>query len=173
VTGCLARSKRAERRGLLRFAALTLGAGPQTHVYLDAGNPGWIRPVARLARPLRAAGVAVADGFALNVSNFFGTERTVRYGRALSRRLGGEHFVVDTGRNGNGPSRTDAGGPRWCNPPGRALGRDPTTSTGRQGVDAYLWVKEPGVSDGSCRAGAPPAGVWWPEYALELVRNAG
>jgi endoglucanase len=38
-------------------------------------------------------------------------------------------------------------------------------------VDAYLWVKQPGASDGTCRAGAPPAGHWWPEYALQLVRN--
>ena len=106
------------------------------------------------------------------MSNFFRTGTAVAYGRALSRRLGGAHFVIDTSRNGNGPSlQDDAGGPKWCNPPGRAIGRSPTTSTGQPKVDAYLWVKQPGASDGSCRAGAPPAGHWWPEYALQLVRN--
>jgi endoglucanase len=172
-SACLTRSQRAERAGLLRFAVRTLGATRRARVYLDAGNPGWIRPAARLVRPLRAAGIAAADGFALNVSNFFRTDRSVRYGLALSARLGGRHFVVDTGRNGRGPSRAGGKAPAWCNPPGRALGRNPTTSTGRARVDAYLWVKEPGMSDGACRPGAPPAGVWWPEYGLELVRNAG
>ncbi|MCW2873942.1 glycoside hydrolase family 6 protein, partial [Actinacidiphila oryziradicis] len=38
-------------------------------------------------------------------------------------------------------------------------------------VDAYLWVKRPGESDGSCR-GAPPAGQWWSDYALRLARAA-
>ena len=170
---CLTGSQRAERLALVRFAVRTLRARPRARVYVDAGNPGWIRPASRLVRPLRAAGIEAADGFALNVSNFFGTDRTVRYGRSLSRRLHDKHFVVDTGRNGRGPSRTGRGGPVWCNPPGRAIGHSPTTRTGRPRVDAFLWVKEPGVSDGACRPGAPPAGVWWPEYGLELVRNAG
>ena len=32
----------------------------------------------------------------------------------------------------------------WCNPPGRGLGARPTTRTGNQLVDAFLWVKRPG-----------------------------
>jgi endoglucanase len=173
VAGCVAPAARAERTALLRFAVRTLAARPGVSVYIDAGNVGWVRPPSRLAPALRSAGIADADGFALNVSNFYGTAATIRYGRALSARLGGAHFVVDTGRNGNGPSRADdRRGPKWCNPPGRALGRDPTTNTGVAGVDAFLWVKEPGASDGSCRRGAPPAGQWWPDYALELVRNS-
>ena len=47
---------------------------------------------------------------------------------------------------------------------------DPTTDTGQGLVDAYLWVKEPGTSDGTCRGG-PAAGQWRPQYALELARN--
>ena len=50
------------------------------------------------------------------------------------------------------------------------LGRDPTTDTGQGLVDAFLWVKEPGTSDGTCRGG-PAAGQWRPQYALELARN--
>jgi endoglucanase len=169
ASGCLSASARADRLALLRFAVDALTARPRATVYLDAGNAGWVRP-SRIAGLLGAAGVSRADGFALNVSNFYRTAPTVRYGRALSRRLGGAHFVVDTSRNGNGPSSA-RGDRRWCNPPGRALGRDPTTNTGSGLVDAYLWVKEPGVSDGSCRSGAPPAGQWWPEYALQLIRN--
>jgi endoglucanase len=169
---CLSPAAKAERYALLRDAVRTLKARPRVAVYIDAGNPGWVRPPQRLVGPLRASGVATADGFALNVSNFFRTGTVIRYGRALSRKLGGAHFVIDTSRNGNGPSlKDDAGGPKWCNPPGRAIGRSPTTDTGQRKVDAYLWVKQPGASDGTCRAGAPPAGQWWPEYALQLVRN--
>ena len=36
-------------------------------------------------------------------------------------------------------------------------------------VDAYLWVKRPGESDGECKGG-PKAGDWWPEYALGLAQ---
>jgi endoglucanase len=37
-------------------------------------------------------------------------------------------------------------------------------------VDAYLWVKQPGDSDGQCRTGAPAAGAWWADYALALAK---
>jgi endoglucanase len=169
---CLSPAARTERYALLKDAVRTLARLRRTSVYLDAGNPGWVRPPRRLLGPLRASGIRAADGFALNVSNFYRTGSVIRYGRALSRRLGGAHFVIDTSRNGNGPSlHDDPGGPKWCNPPGRALGRAPTTRTGQRRVDAYLWVKQPGASDGTCRAGAPPAGHWWPEYALQLARN--
>jgi endoglucanase len=169
---CLSTASRAERYALLAHAVRTFAALPNVAVYIDAGNPGWVRPPEQMVGPLRAAGIADADGFALNVSNFFRTGTVIRYGRALSRRLDGAHFVIDTSRNGNGPSlHDDPGGPKWCNPPGRAIGRSPSTRTRRPKVDAYLWIKRPGASDGSCRAGAPPAGHWWPEYALQLVRN--
>ena len=79
------------------------------------------------------------------------------------------HFVVDTGRNGDGPYT--GGADAWCNPPGRGLGAPPTTDTGVAGVDAHLWVKRPGESHGTCRGG-PPAGGSRPQYALDLTRAA-
>jgi endoglucanase len=170
LSRCLSASAVAERYALLSYAVTQLKAHRQATVYVDAGNIGWIRPAARLAGPLRRAGVARADGFALNVSNFYGSSDTTSYGRALAAVLGGAHFVIDTGRNGNGPDVHAADGPAWCNPPGRALGHQPTTDTGIAMVDAYLWIKQPGFSDGSCRPGEPPAGGWWPEYALALAR---
>jgi endoglucanase len=173
LSHCLSAAAVAERYALLSYAVGQLRSHRATTVYLDAGNPGWIQPAARLAGPLRRAGVARANGFALNVSNFYGTEATASYGRALSRALGGAHFVIDTGRNGNGADQRAADGPPWCNPPGRALGHVPSTATDKPLVDAYLWVKQPGDSDGSCRPGAPSAGTWWPQYALELARNSG
>jgi endoglucanase len=38
-------------------------------------------------------------------------------------------------------------------------------------VDAYLWLKKPGESDGTCNGG-PKAGEFWLDRALELARNA-
>ena len=174
LSGCLTESAVVERFALLRYAVRTLKRNPNAGVYLDAGNAGWITPVDRLVAPLQASGSEVADGFSLNVSSFYDTSSTVRYGTDISRRLGGGHFVIDTSRNGNGaaPAQSD-GSPSWCNPPGRAVGQSPTTHTGRALVDAYLWVKPPGNSDGACRAGEPPAGQWWTEYALQLVRSRG
>lgn len=113
------------------------------------------------------AGVGPADGFSLNVSNFQTTASNVAYGKDLSFRVAGEHFIIDTARNGLGPSPDN----QWCNPPGRALGEKPGAATADPLVDAYLWVKPPGESDGSCNGG-PSAGQWWPEYALGLAQRA-
>jgi endoglucanase len=169
---CLRGAQAQERYALLRDAVKTLRAKPKTTVYLDAGNPSWLADTTAVADALQRAGGREATGFALNVANFNTTDATVTYGRAVASALGGAHFVIDTSRNGRGPypdPQVD-GAPSWCNPPGRALGHPPTTQTGLQGVDALLWVKEPGASDGSCRPGEPAAGRWWPDYALGLAR---
>jgi endoglucanase len=140
-------------------------------VYLDAGSAGWLAPN-QIAQPMYLSGISHDAGFSLNVANFYTTARSIAYGRELSKLVGGKHFVIDTSRNGNGAPPGGAGVNEWCNPPGRALGHAPTTNTGVAGVDAFLWVKYPGQSDGSCRAGEPPAGTWWPSYALSLARDA-
>ncbi|MGP4042849.1 glycoside hydrolase family 6 protein [Streptomyces sp. 2A115] len=172
-----------ERYALLAYAVERFKRQPGTRVYLDAGNAAWHPDTSRLVEPLKQAGTALADGFALNVSNFQTDAVSSAYGNQLSEALGGKHFVIDSSRNGNGPhpgagaaTSTPTGiDPRddesWCNPPGRALGTPPTVQTGTSPLDAYLWIKRPGESDGTCRGG-PDAGQWWPAYALELARNA-
>jgi endoglucanase len=165
---CVTGQRARVRLAVLRRAVARLKANAHTRLYLDAGNAGWISP-RRVAPLLRRAGIARADGFAENVANFQTTRASIAHGRAISRRVDGKHFVVDTGRNGNGPWLSDEPN-SWCNPPDRALGRPPTTNPGRSRVDAFLWIKHPGASDGTCRSG-PPAGTWWPAYALKLARN--
>ncbi|MDN5857137.1 MAG: glycoside hydrolase family 6 protein [Pseudonocardia sp.] len=173
VSGC-AGAKAEARYGLLTDAVEVLkGAGAT--VYLDAGNPGFVTDIGAIAGALERSGVAQADGFSLNVANFFPTADTIAYGRQISDVLGGTHFVIDTSRNGNGRPATTGeidGGPAWCNPPGRAIGQAPTLSTGQERVDAFLWVKRPGESDGSCRPDEKAAGQWMPDYALGLVPKA-
>ena len=99
------------------------------------------------------------------------------------------HFVVDTSRDGRGPWQSTAAYPDkqdWCNPPGRGVGPRPTANTGSTLADAFLWVKVPGESDGSCNRGIagsisdpewggivdPAAGVWFSAQALQLARLA-
>lgn len=143
------------------------------HVYLDGGNPTW-HSASTMAQRLKQAGVASATGFSLNVSNFQSTSSNIEYGKSVSALTGGKHFVVDTSRNGNGPT-VDY---QWCNPAGRALGPEPTTVTSHYLLDALLWIKVPGESDGYCGpsingSNPPGAGTFWPQYALQLARNAG
>jgi endoglucanase len=105
---------------------------------------------------------------------------------------GTTHFVVDTSRNGLGPWQfpsgyaNDAVAQDWCNPPGRGLGARPKAAPGAGSplLDAYLWVKIPGESDGQCTRGTPgpadpewgtvdpPAGQWFPQQALQLAQLA-
>jgi endoglucanase len=117
-----------------------------------------------MAERLINANISIADGFALNVSNFYTAEENESYGEEISLLIGDKHFIIDTSRSGNGSNG------EWCNPSGRKIGPAPTTNTGNNLIDAYLWVKPPGESDGNCNGG-PSAGTWWPEYALSLVRN--
>ncbi|WKX70554.1 glycoside hydrolase family 6 protein [Streptomyces sp. XD-27] len=170
VDGCTPQKFHEERFYLLTTAVKRLKALPHVKVYLDAGNPAWITDPAKMAEPLKRAGVAQADGFALNISNYQTTEANTAYGRDLSALVGGKPFVIDTSRNGNGPAPGEKDPEVWCNPAGRALGERPTTKTGDKLIDAYLWVKRPGESDGTCKGG-PPAGRWWADYALDLARN--
>ncbi|MFY1676042.1 glycoside hydrolase family 6 protein [Streptomyces sp. WMMC905] len=155
-----------------RFASLARAgrvfkeANPRARVYFDAGHSGWHAPDVQAAW-LRGAGAAspeASDGVFTNVSNFHTTADEVGYAREVLEALGGPESlgaVVDTSRNGNGPPADGA----WCDPEGRALGRPPTLTTGEDRVDAYLWIKLPGESDG-CLA---RPGTFSPEYAGELA----
>ncbi|MFI6926741.1 glycoside hydrolase family 6 protein [Nonomuraea spiralis] len=190
----------------LRDTVRSLKTGQaRTAVYLDGGQdlyPG----TEIMAERLIGAGIDQADGFFVNTASHQSTTKAVEYGKSLSaciavmRRTGGTgcpkdadpgaglpHFVVDTARNGKGPwspTKTYADPQTWCNPPGRGVGERPTTDTGEELADAYLWITRAGSSSGRCRRGtngdkdpergvvAPANGEWWPELALERAKNA-
>ena len=134
-------------------------------VYLDAGNSNWLKP-ADMAALLNQAGIAKARGFATNTSNFQTLAAERAYADQVSTLTGGSHYVVDVSRNGAGWKGT------WCNPVGAALGQNPQVTPNSGALDATLWVKTPGASDGTCNGG-PAAGQWWDDYALALVRGRG
>jgi endoglucanase len=90
------------------------------------------------------------------------------YAQNMGSAVATTHFVIDTSRNGAGTNAmatyssapydqpasvisTLASG-NWCNPPDSGLGLLPTATTGVPLLDAYLWVKTPGQSDGQCDA---------------------
>ncbi|ELS53594.1 putative Secreted endoglucanase [Streptomyces viridochromogenes Tue57] len=168
VDGCTPGEFHEERYDLLKGAVTKLKSLKNTKVYLDAGNAGWGHPD-QIFEPLKRAGIDQADGFSVNVSNFYTTKDSIAYGKELSAKVGNKPFVIDTSRNGNGPYTEGDPNERWCNPPGRALGERPTTKTADPLVDAYVWVKRPGESDGECKGG-PKAGEWWAQYALNLAK---
>jgi endoglucanase len=109
----------------------------------------------------------------------YGDEYAATVDAALADMMQGAeattHFVMDTGRNGQGPLDTsryaeppysqppsviaglDTG--NWCNARGAGLGLRPTLNTGTRLLDAYLWIKVPGESDGRCDA-AGGARAW-------------
>jgi endoglucanase len=162
--GCLSPAEQRDRLAVLHRAVDRLARLPHTAVYLDAGNSRW-QPPAVMASLLVAAGVGKIRGFSVNVSNFNSTAAEESYGDTVSALLHGTHYVIDTSRNGGSTANT------WCNPPGQALGTPPTAHTGNPLVDALLWIKPPGASDGTCNGG-PPAGAFWLSYALGLAANA-
>ena len=212
--------QQAARVTEINYAVDRLERQPGANVYLDAGHSSW-HAVGDMAQRLRDGGVARAQGFFLNVSNYRTDAELVRYGTMIagciwylanvSGSTGDQcanqywppadadawyaghvpagatltHFVIDSSRNGQGPWTPPAGvysDPQdWCNPPGRGIGRPPTADTGTPLLDAYLWVKVPGESDGSCTRGTagpvdpewgvvdPAAGVWWPDQVHQLA----
>jgi endoglucanase len=169
MADCLSADQRQERFDLMRYAVDTLTRNPATAVYIDGGHSRWLS-VEDMAARLNDVGVGKARGFSLNTANFFTTDEEIGYGEAISGLTNGAHYVIDTGRNGAGPTDDTM---YWCNPSGRALGARPTTETAGPHADAYLWVKRPGESDGSCGRGEPSAGRFVNQYAIDLARNAG
>ena len=211
-----------ERYAQINYAVDSIESqAPQAAVYLDSTHSAWLG-VGEAAYRLTKAGVARAQGFFLNVSNYHLTSDSTQFGTWVSMAIAAPsgapawtfdssgnfhfdwlpsqydpamnytvdyspdyaatvtagiqsfmgsavaatHFVIDTGRNGQGPlnaspyaltpynqSTAVIGGlnsGNWCNAFGAGAGMRPSANTGVALLDAYLWVKIPGESDGSC-----------------------
>jgi cellulose 1,4-beta-cellobiosidase len=198
-------------RELVAYAIKTL-AMPHVAMYVDAAHSGWLgwdnnrTKAAAIFKDVldRAGGADKIRGFATNTANYTALsggdgaqleptdpcpdELTYvqKFGETLaSSGIAGKHFVIDTARNGRSGIRQKWG--EWCNVKGAGLGERPRAEP-TANVDAYLWVKPPGESDGtsdssaarfdsmcvsaSSATGAPQAGQWFPTYFLGLVQNA-
>ncbi|MBM9461431.1 glycoside hydrolase family 6 protein [Nocardioides sp. zg-536] len=154
---------REQRERILSAALDILTPGPAT--YVEAGHSNWRDPQ-EMADILRAIRVDRARGIAVNVSAYQPEEDERRYAEQILDSLGGGAYVVDTGRNGAGATG------EWCNPEGRAFGPEPQAVDDGSRLDARLWIKPPGESDGTC-GGGPPAGQYWVERALQMAAVSG
>ncbi|KAF2838223.1 glycoside hydrolase family 6 protein [Patellaria atrata CBS 101060] len=167
-------------------------------LYIDAAHGGWLgwadnlEPTAKeFAKVLSMAGNSTKiRGFATNVSNYNPYNAIIRenytewspswdeshYATSLSEKLVAEglpaHFIIDQGRVALPGAREEWG--EWCNVSPAGFGRRPTTQgLNNTVVDALVWIKPGGESDGRCGLeGAPAAGAWFDEYVQMLVKNA-
>jgi endoglucanase len=180
TTRCLSRAGLRIRVEEVRSAIASLAALPHAVVYIDAGA-GDAHTPRYIARLLRRVGVFRIQGFFTNSTHQNWTSKEIRYGHALMRRLGGRpHHVVNTAANGRGPliphSRVRFGNSYRCNAPGRGLGPKPTSLVPARyrNLDGFFWIGNPGRSAGECSKtpNPPPAGTFWVDYAVSLVRNA-
>jgi endoglucanase len=153
------------RLNLMRTGLQTLTDNCAALIYVDIGHSNWLSAESA-GHLLDQVSNPHVRGFSVNVSNYRSTTESMHWATRVCEYRQNDHFVIDTSRNGAGPY-----GNTWCNPPGRALGETPTTHTGSDLCDAFLWVKIPGESDGKCNGG-PKAGKFWPQYAEQLVINS-
>jgi cellulose 1,4-beta-cellobiosidase len=88
----------------------------------------------------------VAEGFNSNIGMLIDTSRN-GWGGASRPTAAGPTTTVDTFVNGGRIDRRIHPG-NWCNQSGAGMGERPTAAPA-SGIDAYVWVKPPGESDGS------------------------
>jgi cellulose 1,4-beta-cellobiosidase len=192
---------------------------PNVTLYLDAAHGGWLgwndnlAPSAKVFAEVLAGAQKInknakVRGLATNVSNYNQYVAPVRenftewnnswdewhYVHSLAPHLEEAgypaHFIVDQGRAGRAAIRTEWG--QWCNVRNAGYGTRPTTDQAILNstyVDAIVWVKPGGESDGTsdetaarfdvnCKSPvahvpAPEAGQWFNDFTVNLVKNAG
>jgi cellulose 1,4-beta-cellobiosidase len=196
----------------INYALTTLNIA-QVAMYLDAGHAGWLGWPANLAPAAQlfaevyqnASSPASLRGLATNVANYNAWSIDTcppytqgdtncdekRYVNALAPLLANAsfpaHFVTDVSRNGVQPTQQQQWGD-WCNVIGTGFGVRPTSDTGDDLEDAFVWIKPGGECDGTSNQTstrydyhcgyadalqpAPEAGAWFQAYFEQLVMNA-
>lgn len=190
---------------------------PNVTMYLDGGHAGWLGwpdnqglAAQTFAEVYKLAGSPRAvRGLVTNVSNYNAYSATTcspitsvmagingicdekKFVNALGPKLVAAgfpaHFIVDVSRSGKQPTGQAEWG-HWCNIKNAGFGPKPTSNTGDALVDALVWVKPGGESDGTsdqtanrydsmCSSSssftpAPEAGQWFQAYFEMLLTNA-
>lgn len=178
MAGLHAAEQTARVQALTGLLAAFAQYAPNTALYLDAGD-GYYNAPAAVAPWLVKCGIDRVRGFSVNVANYNTAADAAAFAQqliAVLRQYGIKSdigFVVDVSRNGHGraPNSYISAHPDnwWCNWPGTMIGQLPAVAN-PYGADALLWVKEPGVSDGTCgMAPSTPSGTFDPTLALRLI----
>lgn len=161
-------------------AVQKLSVNANADIYLDVGY--WtlayqssLTIVITIIKELVAAGRI--KGIALNTSNYRSTAEMAQLCQAFQNAMGSTAYrcIVDTSRNFNNPISTE-----WCNVGTAGVGTLPTTSTGYSNVEAFIWAKPVGESDGTCNDGShtaeslvgPTAGLFFQD-AFKRLWNQG
>ncbi|QRV95446.1 glycoside hydrolase family 6 protein [Ceratobasidium sp. AG-Ba] len=193
---------------LIALAIAILSTRPNVSIYLDGAHAGWLGwpdnlgPTATvlgdiLATAKKQNSSANVRGLVTNVSNYNGLGNQQQAGRdelvyinnlkPLLDNVGyPAHFLVDQGRAGNQVATRDGGD--WCNFKYAGFGPRPSTTTPSPLIDAIVWVKPGGESDGTsgtssprydtaCTSAtsyipSPEAGQWHSDYFGLLIQQA-
>ncbi|KAJ3046577.1 hypothetical protein HK097_000725 [Rhizophlyctis rosea] len=179
-------------------------------IYLDIGHGNWLNwgeesrlnGIAPYVNATRLAAPATYRGFASGVSNYrplwdptgAGRDETTfatEMGKVAEEAGLPSKWIIDTSRNGVYPPHEgylEHGG--WCNVRGAGMGPRPGlfSNSSLPNIDALVWAKTPGESDGTAdrsaerfdencvgpqaMLNAPEAGAWFQEQFVMLVRNA-
>jgi len=189
---------------------------PNVVMYLDAGHGGWLgwdanlKPGAKELADVYKSGGSPKQlrGWATNTAGWnswdkspgeFSTASDAKYNKCQNEKIYVDtftpllksagmpnHAIVDTGRNAVTGLRKEWGD--WCNVNGAGFGVRPTSTTGDDLADAFVWVKPGGESDGTSDSSAnrydsfcgkddaykpsPEAGTWNQAYFEMLLKNA-
>nr|BFE71177.1 hypothetical protein GCM10020092_044780 [Actinoplanes digitatis] len=107
MTNCLSQAQQQEVYTSMAYAGKKLKAGSgAAKVYFDAGHSAWLSASEMAARLVRADVANSADGISVNVSNYRTNAESIPYIRNVIAATGDSSLkgVIDTSRNGNGPS---------------------------------------------------------------------
>ena len=120
----------------------------------------------------------VASGFDSGLGMLIDTSRNGWGGSARPTGPGAQTTVDGYADSSRVDRRIHAG--NWCNQSRAGIGERPTADPAA-GIDAYVWVKPPGESDGNARNGnnptgalpnSPLAGHWFSAQFQQLIQNA-
>ncbi|GAA1917016.1 hypothetical protein GCM10009837_47600 [Streptomyces durmitorensis] len=108
----------------------------------------WNRSVDELSFAQSFRGQLVSTGFRSDIGMLIDTSRNGWGGAARPAGPGPTTDVNTYVEGGRNDRRIHIG--NWCNQSGAGLGERPTTAP-ETGIDAYVWIKPPGESDGSSK----------------------
>ena len=169
-------------------ANLTPAATLYAQVYNDAGAPAALRGIATNVANYNACKIDGACPSYTQGNNVCDESSYINNFAPLLKANGWDaHFITDTGRSGKQPTGQNAWGD-WCNAIGTGFGLRPSSDTGSDLLDAFVWVKPGGECDGtsdtsaerydyhcglaSALQPAPEAGTWFEAYFEQLYNNA-
>lgn len=156
-------------------------------MYNNASQPAAVRGLATNVANYNAWTVSSAPSYTSGDSNYDESLYVQALAPLLSSAGFNAHFITDQGRSGKQPTGQAAWGD-WCNAIGTGFGTRPTTDTGLELEDAFVWAKPGGESDGTSNSSssrydyhcgnsdalqpAPEAGTWFEAYFEQLLTNA-